>query len=117
MLVGCFRGYSGCNGLEEGPPLQSPHHHMVEGLGRVEAGLAGHGDTHLPTSRHRMPRPPRTLAGLSCRRIKQLRFRVVARLASFRLPANPAKSLTPRPPNVHKCPNLEVTPVVIIPLR
>ena len=35
---------------------------------------------------------------------------MVARLASFRLPANPAKSLTPRPPNVRNGPNLEVTP-------
>ena len=52
----------------------------------------------------------RTLAGLSRRRIKRLRFTAVARLASFRLPANPVKSLTLRPPNVRKGPNLEVTP-------
>lgn len=47
MSVGCFRGYSGCNGLEEGPPLQSPHHHMVEGLRGVEAGMARHRNSGL----------------------------------------------------------------------
>jgi hypothetical protein len=29
---------------EAGPPLPAPHHHMVQGPGGIEAGVAGHGE-------------------------------------------------------------------------
>ncbi len=33
---------------EEGPPLDPPHHDMVEGVRRIQAGLAGHRMGSLP---------------------------------------------------------------------
>jgi hypothetical protein len=35
---------------EDGGALDSPHHHVVEGLRRIEAGLAGHGTGERSTS-------------------------------------------------------------------
>ena len=35
---------------EADAPLEPPHHDVVEGVGRIQAGLAGHGGSHGSTS-------------------------------------------------------------------
>jgi len=42
---------------EEGPALESAHHHMVEHVGRIQAGLPGHGEEQVSRKRNNKQHP------------------------------------------------------------
>jgi len=42
---------------EDGTALEGPHHDVMEGVGGIEARLAGHEGSDGITSRHRIRRP------------------------------------------------------------
>jgi hypothetical protein len=48
---------NGSPNTKDGAPLQAPHHHVVRGVRRIEAGLAGHGIAERSIRSARRPGP------------------------------------------------------------